>query len=414
MDYNKIIEDNGFFLYKDENFNTIDMQMFFLRKKGNLEDAIFGLLIFYLDKTNKNYKTELELNKKMCELYSIECGFSTLDVGSKSLFCFGFNMVSPNVVHDNYSNDAFEFVKEILYEPDFTNEKVFENVKRVYLSRLISSLNNQGLVAKGLYNQHVFNDENEIFRNATDEKYIKEIVNSITLKDLEKVYYETVNQKNYLRTLVFGNINEEEFKNFRSKFDFKSNNYLIDYHKNITVNENNIEIPSDTASESNIFITYLIDDIDEPAKKVLYEVLNGSGDLCFNILREKYGLVYSSNAQISYSCRYIVIMAKIDKNNKQKFIDATEEIIETIKDKEKLKKLLISAKKAIKNTYYLISEDSELMRCNIDDFIGHSYGDFNDLEFVKNIDSYDVEDVLKYTKTLKRKNIFMYRGDLHE
>lgn len=414
MDYNNIIYDDGFYLYKDDNFNTIDMQMVFLRDSGNFEDAVFVLLCKYLGKTNKNFKNELELNKKIAELYSLNYSFNTIEIGSKNLFILNADIVSPTVIHDDYSKDAFEFLRQILYEPDFTHEEEFENTKRVYLSHLLSNLSNQNFLAKNLYVQNVIDDESIKYKYSTDEEYIKEMINKITLKDLEEMYHKTVNQNNFLRCLVFGNITKDEYKTLRSKFNFTDNKISIDYRKKTDILEKDVEIPSDTTSESIIYITYSLDDIDEKARKVLYEVFNGSGDLCTNILREKYDLVYASSVQISYTKKYLVVRAKIDKNNKQKLLDAADEMIEIVKDKNKLKKLLESAKKSIKNTYYLISEENYSMINNIDDYIGNIYGKFNDLDFVNNIDSYDVEEVLKYTKTLKKKNVFMYRGDLHE
>ena len=145
MDYSNIVNDNGFYLYKDDSFNTLFLQIAFLREKGNFEDAVFGLLCKYLTKTNKNYKTEYDLNKKITELYSIDFELTPVNIGSQTLLFFSADLVSPKVMHDDYLKDAFKFINEIIFEPDFTKEEVFENTKRIYLSFLLNKSKNPNL-----------------------------------------------------------------------------------------------------------------------------------------------------------------------------------------------------------------------------------------------------------------------------
>ena len=414
MDYSKLINDNGFYLYKDDSFNTIFLQIVFKREKGNFEDAVFDLLCIYLSRTNKNYSTEYELNKKITDLYSMDTGFNSYKIGSQLLFFFSADLVSPTVVHDDYSKDAFKFINEVLFEPDFTKEEVFKNVKEVYLSNRINNLSQPSIMARNLYERSTFNLDYEKYRYSTDEEYIKNMIDNITLKDLEELYKKTVNENNFVRGLVFGNINDSEFKTLRENINYKNNNNLLDYSIDYNLEDKDVEISSDNTSESTVYITYTMDNLDPGVGKIINDILNGSCDLCMEILREKYGLVYSSGANISYTGSYLVVRAKIDKNNKQKLIDAVDEMIKIIQDKDKLKSLLKSAKESIKNEYYLLSEDRNSMIYKIDDYVSGIFKDFDDTKFVQEIDKVDVDKVISYTKSLKRKNIFMYRGDLNE
>ena len=133
-----------------------------------------------------------------------------------------------------------------------------------------------------------------------------------------------------------------------------------------------------------------------------------------NILREKYGLVYVSGVLISYVSKYLVIKAKIDKNNKDKFIEAVDEMMRIVQDKKSLEELLQNAKDSIKIDYELIDESRDEMILNIDNYISGIFNGFDDVKFAEDIYGVKVEDVLKCTKTLKRKKIFLYRGDLDE
>ena len=415
MDYDKIVDDNGFYLYKDDSFNTIFLQIAFQREKGNFQDAAFDLLCKYLMKTNKNYNTEYEINKKSVDLYSIVYAFSAVNIGSQTLMFFSADLVSPTIVHDEYSEDAFKFLREILLEPDFTKEKVFENLKEIYLTQLINGLSNPSIVAKNLFLRTAFAFDNEKFRYSIDEEYIRNMINSITLKDLEELYYKTIREENCDRGVVFGNITDEEFKILRENLPFKNTHGHLDYCvNNSNLKDDDLEVGSETTSESTIFVTYSMDEIDPGILKIIDDIFNGSSNLCFEILREKYGLVYASAVTISFTGKYLLVSAKIDKNNKDKFIEAVDEMIEMIKDKDSLKVFLKNAKESIKNEYNLLSEDRDEMISKIDDYVSYVFKGFDDTKFVEEIDKVKVDDILKYTKTLKRKNIFMYRGDLNE
>ena len=47
----------------------------------------------------------------------------------------------------------------------------------------------------------------------------------------------------------------------------------------------------------------------------------------------------------------------------------------------------------------------------INDYVTGIFDKFNETEFADNIDKLTEDDVLEKTKTLKRRNIFIYRGD---
>ena len=413
MDYSKIINDNGFYLYKDDSFYTICLQMGFLREKGNFEDAAYELLSRYIMKTNKNYKTEYDLNKREIDLYSIEFSTATINMGSQNMLFFCFDIVSPTAVHD-YSKEAFKFVHEMIFEPDFTNEKVFNNIKESYLSALLNNLSQPGYVANSLFLDRTFGCEDRKYRYSTDLDYIKNMIDSITLKDIEELYYKTVREENFVRGLAFGNITDEEFKTLRENFNYKRDNTFIDCSEKYDFVEEDVEVSDENANESTIFITYDIDNMDPGTRKIINEIFNGSCDLCMNILREKYGLVYTSGVLISYVSKYLVIKAKIDKNNKDKFIEAVDEMMRIVQDKKSLEELLQNAKDSIKIDYELIDESRDEMILNIDNYISGIFNGFDDVKFAEDIYGVKVEDVLKCTKTLKRKKIFLYRGDLDE
>ncbi|MBQ6285960.1 MAG: insulinase family protein [Bacilli bacterium] len=408
MDLSKLINDNGVYLYQDDSFNTIIMQLCFNSKNGNREDAINYVLCKYLMHSNEVHESTA---KRMKELYSAEVWFSPQKIGKISNILLCVDLVSPSVVEDDYLEDAFKFVSDILLHPDFTDNEQLEIIKRSYISDLLHRISNSGNRASRLFLDSVFEDENNKYGCSVDKEYIKNTINSITMDDIKEAYYNTINENSFYRGIVFGNISTDEFKLLRKIIPYKNNKGVIDHSPQPNIVEGDSEVSDSDINESILYVTYEIDDIDEGLTKILGSIFNGRNGLCHQILREKYGLVYSSYVSIFYYRKAFVFKAKIDKNNKQKTLDAINEIISIAQDKTKLIDLLKYAKEYIKTEDYLLSENKIDMVDYLDDYIRGIAGDFNYSEFIKNLDSYTEEDIASHMKSLRLKNIFMYKGD---
>jgi len=414
MDYNNLKNDNGVYLYKDDSFKTIYILLNFIASKGNKEDAIHSLLCRYLVLSNKKYNSDVEINKRKEELYSMQIGFYPYFVGSKKLFGFYADMISPNAINDDYSFDAFMFMKEILLNPDFTNNDVLEMVKRTYLSSITHSLSNHEKYSMQLYNSLIYDSIDEKFRYSIDIEYITNMINSITLDDLKNAYNNIINEENFYRGLVFGNIMDEEFESFREIIPFSSNKEKLHFSNKLELKEQTVEIDNNSMNESIVYVTYSMDISDMGLCSLLLRILNGSSGICMQILREKYGLVYKSYASINYNNKTLCFFAMIDKENKEKLLMAIDEIVEILNDKEQIASYLEYSKKLMKNKYYTLSEDRGDIIDKLDNYICGIFDGFNENEFENNIDSYTENDVIDCVKTLKRKKFFMYRGCSNE
>ena len=168
---------------------------------------------------------------------------------------------------------------------------------------------------------------------------------------------------------------------------------------------------TDSAKQSTVYITYTIDGVDETVKSVLSDILSGSSYLCNEILRQKYKLVYSSGVMLHVYGGLFIVKANIDKDNLEKMVEATDEMVSIIQDPEKLKPLLEKAKESIKEADYVMSERSDRMLYELSAYIRNMNVGQNYKELIDNIDNVKPEDITKATKTLKKKNVFMFRGD---
>lgn len=406
MNYDSIINDNGIYLYKDNNFNTIFFKLIFEAENGNKESAILVLLSQYLNKINKKYNTVESMDLRKKELYDSLIYAETEKVGNKKFFNINADIVSFNVIGDDYSIPFYELLENTIYNPDFTNEELLDNIKRKSISSYIDELSTPSTLSGFLYQSNVFNEENNKFEHSADIEYIENMINSVTLKDLENTYQELLN--NFVNGYVYGNINDEQFKLYRKYVNFSSETKSYDYTNNKIINDKDIEIVDKNANESIIYITYSINEASEEIKNILEYIFNSSCGLCLNILREKYGLCYSSGVSIDYYSNIVIFTAEIEGKNKQKFLNAVDEVINMATDKNVINKLLLLAKKNNEQADYLISNDRESMIGCLEEYILNDGLKKSDL--TNDINLCTEEDIIESVKSLKKKNVFMYRG----
>lgn len=407
MDFDKLKENNGVYLYQDNSFNTITVRLNFLLKSTNRDSAISDLLCYYLAVTNKNFKTDDEIMMRSKELYSLELYFYNKLYSKQRMFGLDINLISPEAVNDDYYKEAFEFIRQMLMEPDFTNEEMLELVKRNYLASRRIDLSNNEEYAETMYSQSVLYEKDRKYNYSTDMRYISKMINSITLDDLKKEYEYMIH--NFHSGFVFGNMEEEKFNEFVSFMELERTKQEVSYDRSLETKEGDIELKKD-CEQSYIYVTYDMDKVDYSKLRLLNKMLNSSLGLCYQILREKYGLVYSSSASILYYLKKMYFYGEIDKDKKDKFVEAVDEIVELLKDKEMLAKFIEIAKREMAINELYFSENQERMINSLNDYVLGLYEGLNRTEVNKQIQKIDTQSLIGSTLSLKRKNVFMVRG----
>ena len=410
MDYSKLISNNGMYLYKNSDFNTINISMSFLANPNNRENAIYDLLCDFMLKANKRHSTN-EINRKLKELYGTEIDIHTHLYGSKRLLNFCLGIVSPELVGEDFAKEAFELARDILLYPDFERQDVLDMIKRIRLSGVKSDWAEPMEKAGEVYYDEMLPDPKMKYEYATDIEYIRKMYDSITMEDLKALYEKTINEQSFYRGLAFGHITDEEYKEFRELFPFKTTLDTLDFKGDYKARNGRLIVPDEDIQESSVYVTFSLDEFDRGTREILDEILNGSSSLCLNILRDQNALVYNTEAQIFCFGNYLYIRGEIDKRNFDDFLKAVNEIIQTIKDPKKLKPLLEIAKEAIKKDNYVITENKEAMFLELFNEIRGINNGFDYEKFIREIDGISEEDIARLTKSIKRKSIFMYRGD---
>lgn len=408
MDFDKLKENNGVYLYEDNSFNTISIKLNFFCGTSNRECAISDVLCYYLMMCNKNFASDDDINKEKRKLYAMQLVFSNELINTQKAFCMGVDMISPEAVGEDYYAEAFEFIRQMLKEPDFTNEQMLEVIKKNIIAGLGIKLGEMDSYSEAKYFDTVYNYKDREYEFSTDIDYIAEIINSITLDDL-KNQYEYI-MSHYQSGFALGNINEERFNQFVSTMQLPEPIKDVDYSGVVSVNEGDVEISTD-CDQSYVFVTYDMDSLTYPQMILLAKVMNSSIGLCYQILREKYHLVYSAFAQMRLYSHRMYVYGELDKEKKQKFLKALDEIVSYLQDKDTLEKLIEVAKKELKEAEYASSEDKEVLATYLDYYIMKSFGSDNRTEVNRKIENITADELLECTRSLKRRNVFMVRGD---
>lgn len=411
MEYKNVENRNGIYYYPNDSFNTITIQLNFLASSENDKAPIYDLLCLYLLKSNKCYKSDDDIEKRKQELYSLQLYFNNFFEGSHKMFTLIANMIAPNVIQDDYSKDAFEFIRDILEKPDFTKQEMLDLVKRNLLSQVRLSLADNSNYANSMYYQTILPDERRKYDDSTDIDYITKMIQSVTLEDLEREYDSLMN--NFLNGFAFGNVSKGQYESFVDCISLTPKQREINYRRDITAVEGDLEIQKDL-EQSYIYVTYDIEKLTQSQIKVLYYILNSSLGLCYQTLREKYGLVYGSYARIRQYDNKLIIYAETDKNKKEKLLQALDEIVADLNNPQLLERLIARAKDEYFADEYTFDEDHEKIVDSINNFLLKLQDGLDRNEINDGIHNLTSDELIQKTKTLKRKNVFMVRSEDNE
>ena len=405
------------YYYKTKDFATIDIRHYFYFE-SNKENYIKSLLLnCYLLRTNEKYKTQKEINDKTKELYGLKINITNYSPGIKSLNCFEFKMVNPRVIEEDYFLDAINFYKDIILKPNFKDNKldkeVFSQIKKELIDKEKNNIKDPNILNERLYYKNTFPKSIINSRIITDIKELEEIINNIKDIDIINFYNEIMN--NYVTSIAFGNLLNEEISLIENSFDFKPSKFDFKYDIKETINNKDTEIVSKDTTQSYIYFTYDIKNF-KKENKYLYEVLmimlNNSNGPIYNTYRTKMGIMYSGYSITLFNFGGMFILVNIDKASKDKAIQGLKEIFDILHDEKELNKLLKFAKERIKETFISNSE-------NVDSVINEleSYVLKNDLsteEKLKLVNKLTIKDIINQIDNLEYKSMYFYKGDKNE
>lgn len=409
MNYRNLKKDNGVFLYKDNSFHTITYNLNFVAPKDKKYDPACDLLEIYMS-TLGGFESELDFAKECKRLYDSRFSTSISEVRGERVLTINADVVAFSEVED-YSKEFYELFRKFIFEQKFTDEDLLTRIKRQFVATISQSLEDTETLAETLLDQYKNGKTDADYEYSSDIEFIEREINKVTLDDLNKVYREAIS--NFHDGLVIGKISDTEYHTFREMFNLTSEETRFKAKRRTKDRLNfNKEVKDDETSESTIYVNYEIGTMTREQYELLFYILNSSCGIMHEILREKYGLVYSSYVDFSNSTNTFSIVANIDSKNKERLLEAANEVIELIQSNDKINELLEYAKNEIRREIYLLDEDKTVLTKTLDAYIER--GSLRKDTLLKKIDTITADDITTLTKTLTKKGTFMYRGTKNE
>lgn len=401
---------------KTDKFKTITF-LISLYGEFNKENATKrSLLTRVMSNSTKNYPTKKSLTNHLFDLYDLNVSISNTSIHEVSITNFIFEVIHPKYVEDKmYMNNVFEFIREIIFNPNIKDngfdESVFNEEKKILSENI-----------KNVYNNKPYFALKRLFQTMCEGE-ISSISNLGTLEDLELITKENLYQF-YLETLkteqpkihVIGMVDDINLEENILNLGFNNVNLNLNFCNNETVLVKEVKeiIEYQKINQSQLMIGYrtninYLHPLYIPSL-VLKMMLGGmaSSDL-FKIVREENSFAYNVHAQLYSADKVLVINAGIDSSNYKLAKKLIIEQINKYKVGKIRKTLLKSAKENLISSIYESFDDtvSTLLFYSKNRLLNI----YNVEEFISKIKNVTIEDITQVSKLLELDTIYMLAGE---
>lgn len=306
--------------------------------------AARSLLPRLLLATSEKYLTEDAMDRAFTLNYIIGGKSGTVKVGNSCFFTIRMEIPQKRKIKDFHLTKSLDFIMDIIYQPNVKENKFVQFDEKI---KIVKS--NMEHTAKDKIDSSV-----EEIKKILDEDgslldslyHHQEQLDILTAEKEYQFYKEVVYQKPFI--FLHGNDEVQEIKTYFTKyFEFYSDvsmNVEKEHHY-LSLNHDGKEIEvKKSYRESLLSLIYKVDNMKEEDEKYLIMVNDilsyKSSNLLLKKLRIEKKLVYRANSMLMKKYGVLVILGGIYRENKQKMIDAVEELFEQFNDEEKISEIL--------------------------------------------------------------------------
>lgn len=378
-----------------------------------------ALLPFLLRSGTKNLKTQLEINKKLEEMYgaSFDCGIDKM--GDNQVLKFYIESINDNFVgnKDEMLKQTINFILEIVFNTLIENGQFNEDILNIEKQNL------KQVIESKIDDKDIYAFENCINSMYGDKgfglyKYgFKEDISKITAKSLADSYIELINNckidifisgdlKNIdIKSILENNANIKNLVAREPKYILNNESTeckqkvdnIQEKRESLDVSQGKLVIGLDVLSkQKNLGVVALV-----------YNAILGDGvnSMLFQNVREKASLAYSIKSKYVKQKANIFIRCGIEVDNYQKALDIIKEQLDNIKngnftdeDINNAKCYLISGIKAIEE-----EQDSEIVF-----YIGNEISNINMTlkQYIEVIQNITKEEIIEFANLLEYNTIY--------
>ena len=369
------------------------------------ENVTYNALIpTVLKRGCEKYNNQLEISKKLEEMYDATFGIGITKVGNNEVLKFYLESLNNNYLPNNedLSKTSIEMLLNIVMKPYLVNgkfdddyvEQEKENLKKVIESRK----DNKDTYATNRLLEEMFKEEPYgLYKFGNIDE-----IDNITSKKLYEKYKELIkNSEKYL--YIVGDVENLNIESYN--IDEKEITISKEFPVKISEKENIVKEQMDVTQGK------LVIGLNTPNNKqeviALYNTILGKGanSKLFLNVREKEGLAYSAGSTYLKRNNAIIISTGIEVSKYNKAVEVIKKQLKDMEDGNITEKEMKDAKQFINAGLNLINESSEnMIEYRFDKDL---YSEEIDIEkYRKEIEEIKKEDIVKVAKQIKIDTIY--------
>jgi len=350
-------------------------------------------------------------------MYAAHFNVGVSKVGKTHFINFDLSVINDQYALNNESlfEEALQFIKEILFNPLFT-EVVFDEEKRLLTEYFKGIYANKLKYAIKEMHKVMFKDETYLINALGSE----ETLENINLNNCIEGYKDML--KNDMITInVIGDIDFDEVeKSISDSLIFEERSFnpvLIDKSSKEIIKVNEI-INKIDVKQAKLVMGYRLDayyHTDNYLGAIIFNSLFGgsSESMLFKEIRDNLGLVYFISSSYDPYKGVLFILSGINKKDYETVLEAINTILNKIIEGDFPEELLEIVKKMQINGL-IESLDSNVgvgSRINRDSLFKDK---FNPKELITKLNQVSKEDVSRVAKSIKKDTIYLLRDDKDE
>lgn len=369
------------------------------------ENVTYNALIpTVLKRGCEKYNNQLEISKKLEEMYDATFGIGITKVGNNEVLKFYLESLNNNYLPNNedLSKTSIEMLLNIVMKPYLVNgkfaddyvEQEKENLKKVIESRK----DNKDTYATNRLLEEMFKEEPYgLYKFGNIDE-----IDNITSEKLYEKYKELIkNSEKYL--YIVGDVENLNIESYN--IDEKEITISKEFPVKISEKENIVK------EQMDVIQGKLVIGLNTPNNKqeviALYNTILGKGanSKLFLNVREKEGLAYSAGSTYLKRNNAIIISTGIEVSKYNKAIEVIKNQLKDMEDGNITEKEMKDAKQFINAGLNLINESSEnMIEYRFDKDL---YNEEIDIEkYRKKIEEIKKEDIVKVAKQIKIDTIY--------
>ena len=369
------------------------------------ENVTYNALIpTVLKRGCEKYNNQLEISKKLEEMYDATFGIGITKVGNNEVLKFYLESLNNNYLPNNedLSKTSIEMLLNIVMKPYLVNgkfdddyvEQEKENLKKVIESRK----DNKDTYATNRLLEEMFKEEPYgLYKFGNIDE-----IDNITSEKLYEKYKELIkNSEKYL--YIVGDVKNLNIESYN--IDEKEITISKEFPVKISEKENIVKEQMDVTQGK------LVIGLNTPNNKqeviALYNTILGKGanSKLFLNVREKEGLAYSAGSTYLKRNNAIIISTGIEVSKYNKAVEVIKNQLKDMEDGNITEKEMKDAKQFINAGLNLINESSEnMIEYRFDKDL---YNEEMDIEkYRKKIEEIKKEDIVKVAKQIKIDTIY--------